>query len=74
MLIFRPGLGERDQETRAAVKIGPGLWTLTARGRTRTWAETLALVGLGRVLMQVSNETEARFLPGRLEGTREAGE
>lgn len=62
VLIFRPHLDEKDQETRAAVKIGSATWTLTARGGTHTWGELLELAGEGHVLKAAADEKAVRLI------------
>lgn len=64
VLIFRPDSEESDQETRVAVKIGPDRWTLTARGSSRTWIETLELAGTGHRLAKCSNEIPVKLVIG----------
>jgi hypothetical protein len=53
VLIFDPNHNEKDQEIRAAVKIGAGEWTLSGRGGSRTWNETLEKLGPGKVMQRV---------------------
>lgn len=54
ILVFYPNPNEKDQEIRAAVKIGVNQWTLTARGSSRTWEETLEKIGLGKIMHRVT--------------------
>jgi hypothetical protein len=53
-LIFYPNPNEKDQEVRAAVKIGVDQWTTTGRGSSRTWDETLEKIGPGKILHRVT--------------------
>lgn len=59
ILIFYPNPNGKDQEVRAAIKIGVNMWTTTGRGNSRTWDETLEKIGPGKILHQV---TETRPL------------
>jgi hypothetical protein len=61
ILIFYPNPDEKDQEVRAAVKIGVDQWTITGRGNSRTWDETLEKVGPGKILHRVTS-TEPEIL------------
>lgn len=54
VLLFKPHPDDKDQEVRAAVKIGIDQWTLTARRTSRSWIDTLLLVGLGKLLHRVT--------------------
>ena len=54
ILIFYPGPDEKDQEIRAAIKIGVNEWALTARGGTRTWDETLVKIGPSKLMHLVT--------------------
>src|SRR5260370_14140010 len=63
VLVFMPGDDDKDQEVRAAVKIGVDEWTLTARGGTRSYGETLLKVGSGKVLHRVTSTQEVRIIP-----------
>jgi hypothetical protein len=54
VVVFMPHPDDKDQEVRAAVKIGTDQWTLTARRTSRSWGETLLLVGAGKILHRVT--------------------
>ncbi len=54
ILIFYLNPNEKDQEIRAAVKIGVNQWTITGRGNSRTWDETLEKIGPGKLMHQVT--------------------
>lgn len=54
VLIFYPDPNEKDQEIRVAVKIGVDQWTLTGRGSSRTWDETLEKIGLGKIMHRMT--------------------
>lgn len=64
VLIFRPHPEDADQETRVAVKIDSDRWTLTARGSSRTWVETLVLAGAGHQLAKCGSETPVGLVIG----------
>lgn len=54
VLVFYPNPNEKDQEARAAIKIGVSQWTLTGRGGTRPWDEMLEKIGPGKILHRVT--------------------
>lgn len=54
VIVFMPHPDDKDQEVRAAVKIGTDQWTLTARRTSRSWGETLLLIGSGKILHRVT--------------------
>jgi hypothetical protein len=54
ILVFYPNPNEKDQEIRATVKIGVDQWTITARGSSRTWEETLEKIGPGKIMHRVT--------------------
>lgn len=62
VLVFRPHEDDRDQETRAAVKVGAGEWTLSGRGNRHSWLEILEYAGSGKTLSRVTAERPARVL------------
>jgi hypothetical protein len=71
VLIFYPNPNEKDQEIRAAVKIGMGQWTLTARGGIRTWDEMLEKLGLGKILHRMTASEPEIVIEAELPGIRQ---